>query len=75
MMASGGDMTPAGHFATPVQLAFLVENGEIVGKLPDIGISGEYFELLGKDYLGTAEKAFFPSLRNSYMACRMKVTK
>ena len=75
MMASGGDMTPAGHFATPVQLAFLVENGEIVGKLPDIGISGEYFELLGKDYLGTAEKAFFPSLGNSYMACRMKVTK
>lgn len=75
MMASGGDMTPSGHFATPVQLAFLVENGEIVGKLPDIGISGEYFELLGKDYLGTAEKAFFPSLNNSYMACRMKVTK
>ncbi len=75
MIASGGDMTPAGHFATPVQLAFLVENGEIVGKLPDIGISGEYFDLLGKDYLGTAEKAFFPSLKKSYMACKMKVTK
>lgn len=75
MIASGGDMTPEGHFATPVQLAFLVENGEIVGKLPDIGISGEYFELLGKDYLGTAEKAFFPSNGCSYMACRMKVTK
>lgn len=75
MIASGGDMTPEGHFATPVQLAFLVEKGEIVGKLPDIGISGEFFDLLGKDYLGTAEKAFFPSLGYSYMACRMKVTK
>lgn len=75
MIASGGDMTPEGHFATPVQLAFLVEKGEIVGRLPDIGISGEYFELLGEDYLGTVEKAFFPSLGNSYMACRMKVTK
>lgn len=75
MIASGGDMTPEGHFATPVQLAFLVEKGEIVGRLPDIGISGEFFELLGKDYLGTVEKAFFPSLGSSYMACRMKVTK
>lgn len=75
MIASGGDMTPSGHFATPVQLAFLVENGEIVGKLPQIAVSGEYFELLGKDYLGTADKAFFPSLNNSYMACKMKVTK
>lgn len=75
MVASGGDMTPLGHFATPVQLAFLVENGEIKGRLPDIGVSGEYFELLGRDYLGAADKAFFPSLSKTYMACRMKVTK
>lgn len=75
MMASGGDMTPSGHYATPVQLAFLVENGEIKGKLPEIGISGEYFDLLGKDYLGAVKNAFFPSMNKTYMACRMKVTK
>lgn len=75
MMASGGDMTPSGHYATPVQLAFLVENGEIKGKLPEIGISGEYFDLLGKDYLGAVNNAFFPSMNKTYMACRMKITK
>lgn len=73
--AGGGDMTPDGHFATPVQLAFLVENGEIKGKLPDIGVSGEYFDLLGKDYLGAADNAFFPSMDMTYMACRMKVSR
>lgn len=52
-IASGGDATPDGHFATPVQLAFLVENGELVGRLPGIGISGDFFNLLGKDYIGT----------------------
>lgn len=75
MIASGGDMTPSGHYATPVQLAFLVENGEIKGRLPDLNISGEFFELLGKDYLGAAKNAFFPSKGQTYMACRMKVTK
>lgn len=75
MMASGGDMTPSGHYATPVQLAFLVENGVIKGRLPEIGISGEYFDMLGKDYLGAVEKAFFPSINKSFMAFGMKVTK
>lgn len=75
MVASGGDMTPDGHYATPVQMSYLVENGEIVGKLPDINISGDFFKLLGEDYLGTVEKAFFPSLNVNFMACRMKVSK
>lgn len=74
IMAQGGDMTPDGHFATPVQLSYLVENGEIVGKLPDINISGDFFKMLGEDYLGTVENAFFPSMSASFMSCRMKVS-
>ena len=53
IMAAGGDATPDGHFATPVQMAYLMENGELVGRLPDISVSGDFFDLLGKDYLGT----------------------
>ena len=53
IMAAGGDATPEGHFATPVQMAYLMENGELVGRLPDISVSGDFFDLLGKDYLGT----------------------
>ena len=75
IMAQGGDMTPDGHFATPVQLSYLVENGEIVGKLPDLNISGDFFQLLGDDYLGTVDNAFFPSMKTGFMSCKMKVTK
>ncbi len=50
--ASGGDATPDGHFATPVQMAYLMEDGELVGRLPDLTISGHFFDLLGKDYIG-----------------------
>lgn len=75
MVQSGGDMTPEGHFATPLQMSFLVEKGEIVGRLPDIGISGEFFDILGRNYLGAVEKAFFPSACNTYMCCKMNVSK
>ena len=52
-VASGGDATPDGHFATPVQMAYLIENGELVGRLPDISVSGNFFDMFGKDYIGT----------------------
>ncbi len=54
MIASGGDMTPDGHFATPVQLAFLLEDGKLAGRLPEISVGGSFFEMLGRDYIGTA---------------------
>lgn len=53
VMASGGDTTPDGHFATPVQLAYLVENGKLVGRLPELMIDGDFFEMLGDNYIGT----------------------
>ncbi len=53
MIASGGDTTPDGHFATPVQLAFLLEDGKLTGRLPEISIGGNFFDMLGKDYIGT----------------------
>ena len=53
LIAEGGDATPEGHYASPVQMAYLMENGELVGRLPDIAVSGDFFDLLGKDYVGT----------------------
>lgn len=75
VIMSGGDMTPEGHFASPVQMSYLVENGELVGKLPDINISGDFFNLLGDGYLGAVENAFFPSAKSEYMCVRAKVEK
>lgn len=52
IVASGGDVTPEGHFATPVQMAYLMEGGRLAGRLPQLSISGNFFDMLGKDYLG-----------------------
>ena len=57
---SGGDWTAEGNFASPVQLAYLVRDGKPVGRLPEFGLSGNLYELFGKDYRGvTADKPFF----------------
>ncbi len=55
VMASGGDITPEGHFATPVQMAYLLENGQLVGRLPELNVSGNFFDMLGKDYMGSVK--------------------
>ena len=52
MIASGGDVTPEGDFATPVQAAYLCRDGKLVGRVPEFQFRGNVFELLGKHYLG-----------------------
>ena len=60
VMASGGDTTPDGHFATPVQMAYLMENGRLVGRLPELNISGNFYDMLGNDYIGAVIGDFHP---------------
>ena len=54
-VASGGDMTPAGDFATPVQTAYLCRDGLPVGRLPEFSFRGSVFELLGGGFLGRTD--------------------
>ena len=73
VIASGGDMTPDGHFATPVQMAYLLEDGHIVGRLPEISVSGDFFDMLGKDYIGAVND--LPFKKNQLAAVMMDVRK
>ena len=54
-VASGGDMTPAGDFATPVQTAYLCRDGLPVGRLPEFSFRGSVFDLLGGGFLGRTD--------------------
>lgn len=51
-MADGGDVTPAGDYATPVQTAYLMRNGKLIARLPEFNFGGNLFQLLGDDFLG-----------------------
>ncbi len=70
-MADGGDITPAGDYATPVQTAYLYRDGELVGKLPEFNIRGNIFELLGEDYLGTSSDGPLDSFKMTALYCHI----
>lgn len=58
VMASGGDFTDDGAYASPVQIAFLYDGEKIIGKLPEIQIRSHLYKMLGEDYIGTFESPF-----------------
>lgn len=72
-VASGGDWTSDGDFASPVQLGYLIENGRLVGKLPEFGISGNIYEIFGKDYAGVSKDR--PWMNEHYLITKMKITR
>lgn len=53
-ISSGGDVAPDGTVGLPIQLAYLVKNGKIAGRLPEMNLTANIFELLGDKYIGTA---------------------
>jgi PmbA protein len=55
-LAAGGEFTPEGKYATPVQLAFLHDGEKIMGKLPEVVIQGSDRDMFGPGFRGvTAE--------------------
>jgi predicted Zn-dependent protease len=56
-----------------VQLAYLLEDGKLVGRLPEISVGGNFFDMLGKDYIGTAID--WPFKKVQLCAVTMDVTK
>lgn len=59
VMASGGDYTSSGDFATPVQMAYLTDGEKILGRLPEFNLSGNLYEIFGEDFIGmSCDRAF-----------------
>lgn len=60
VIMSGGDCTNEGDFASPVQMSYLFKDGKIVGRLPELSVYGNIYEMFGEDYLGqTADRCYF----------------
>jgi len=58
VIASGGDYTQEGRFASPVQMSLLTDGERLLGRLPEFNISGELYDLFGKGYIGYSQDRF-----------------
>lgn len=54
LIASGGEWTDAGDYATPVQCAYLYRDGKLVGRLPEFNLAVKLNDLFGKDFVGVS---------------------
>lgn len=54
-IASGGDFTPDGLYATPVQVAYLTDGEKLIGRLPELTIKGSVKDYFGKNFIGVSK--------------------
>lgn len=74
-VTSGGDMTPDGTLGLPVMLAYLYEDGKLLGKLPAFSLSANLFDLLGKDFCGIAVNDVFSYNEERVLVGKFKINK
>ncbi len=72
-ISSGGDITTEGVVGMPVMLAFLVENGEIKGRVANFNASGSIFEMLGEDFIGVSKSNLMKACENEMIVCNMQL--
>ena len=75
MIAAGGDFTSSGDFGTPVQLAFLFDGENLIGKLPELQLASSVYDMFGKDFVGVGKNLLSDLSNDKYMVMEMKVSK
>ncbi|HOD40128.1 MAG TPA: metallopeptidase TldD-related protein [Candidatus Wallbacteria bacterium] len=73
-IASGGDFTPDGDFSSPVQLAFYFDGKDFLGRLPQIQVKSNIYDMFGKSFLGASEDKLSPISPCSFVAMEMDVS-
>ena len=74
-VTSGGDMTPAGDFGLPVLLAYVYEDGKLLGTLPEFSLSGNVFDVLGGDLIGIDKNDVFSFADETLIVSKFKINK
>lgn len=75
LFAAGGDFTPEGKYATPVQTSFLFDGERFVGRLPQLNMTSNIYDMFGKDFLGVSSDSFTKLSPMHLPVFRMKTDK
>jgi PmbA protein len=74
-VSSGGDYTHSGDYGTPVQLAFLTDGENLLGRLPELNIGSNLFRMFGEDFIGVSSNRIYPHDFSHYLVMNMEVSK
>ena len=73
VMASGGDYSNEGNFGSPVQMAYLTDGVDLLGRLPELKISGNLYDMFGKNFIGVSRDK--PLMGERVLVTRMSISK
>lgn len=68
---SGGEYTNDGNFASPVQMSYLTDGEKLFGRLPELNITGNLYEMFGDDFMGVTKDKIISG--EEALVVRMKV--
>ncbi|HZW49786.1 MAG TPA: metallopeptidase TldD-related protein, partial [Bacillota bacterium] len=54
----GGDFTPEGNYAAPVQVGMLFDGNRLVGRLPEFQISSTLYNMFGDAFIGVSNDKY-----------------
>ncbi len=74
-ICAGGDFTPDGDFGTPVQLGFLTDGQNILGRVPECQVSSNLFNMFGDDFKGVSSDPFFEKDKTHSIVMEMEMKK
>lgn len=62
LLMAGGDNTADGEFSSPVMTSFLMKDGKVQGRLPQLTLRGNIRKYLGEDFIGVASDRHAPGM-------------
>ncbi len=71
---AGGDFNPSGDFSTPVQMAYYFDGTDYIGRLPQIQLKSNIFDMFGGGFIGVSEDKVCPLTSCAYIAMDMEVS-
>jgi PmbA protein len=74
-ISSGGDYTPDGKLGAPVQLAYLYDGERILGRLPELNIASNMFDMFGSAFRGVSKDTIYPGAFSRWVVIDMAVSK
>ncbi len=72
-ISQGGGFTSEGNFAAPVQSSFLFDGENIIGRLPELTISSNLYDMFGKDFVGVIAEGLYSGDLYGYLIVNMNV--
>ena len=73
MFAGGGDFTPDGKYASPVQLAYLTDGEKLLGRVPEFTIKASIYDIFGKDFIGMSCDKLYANNNERMLVTRMDI--